>query len=85
MARKKMKLKDAIQGYMLRCQSKGLSFRTREWYEQKLTCFCQYLQAQLQITDLASVTWHLCGRSRRCRRAAHPDSGDGETDSRRRL
>jgi integrase/recombinase XerD len=60
MARKKMKLKDAIQGYMLRCQSKGLSFRTREWYEQKLTCFCQYLQAQLQITDLASVTlWHL--------------------------
>lgn len=60
MARKKMKLKDAVQGYMLRCQSKGLSLRTREWYEQKLTCFCQYLGSQLQITDLGSVTlWHL--------------------------
>jgi hypothetical protein len=46
MARKKMKLKDAIQGYMLRCQSKGLSLRTQEWYEQKLTCFCEYLHSR---------------------------------------
>jgi site-specific recombinase XerD len=60
MARKKMKLKDAIQGYMLRCQSKGLSSRTTEWYEQKLTCFCKYVESQLQINDLATVTlWHL--------------------------
>lgn len=38
MTAKKMKLRDAVQGYMLRCQSKRLSFRTIEWYEQELTC-----------------------------------------------
>ena len=60
MAKKKIKLADAIQGYMLRCQSKRLSIRTREWYEQKLTCFCKFAESQLKITDLASVTlWRL--------------------------
>jgi site-specific recombinase XerD len=60
MAKKKIKLADAVQGYMLRCQSKKLSIRTREWYEQKLTCFCKFAASQLKVTDLASVTlWHL--------------------------
>ncbi len=60
MARKKFKLADAIQGYMLRCQSKKLSLRTMEWYEQKLTCFYRFSQSQLKVTDLSAVTlWHL--------------------------
>lgn len=60
MARKKITIADAIQGYMLRCQSKKLSHRTQEWYEQKLIAFCRFTDSQLSITDLKSVTlWHL--------------------------
>jgi site-specific recombinase XerD len=60
MAQKKIKIVDAIQGYMLRCQSKKLSHRTQEWYEQKLTAFCRFADSQLKINDLKSVTlWHL--------------------------
>jgi site-specific recombinase XerD len=60
MARKKIKTRDAIQGYMLRCQSKKLSHRTMEWYEQKLTCFSKFMDEQLKISDLTSITlWHL--------------------------
>lgn len=59
MAPKKLKLRDAVQGYMLRCQSKKLSFRTMEWYEQKLACFCTYM-AETQVYDLQAVTlWHV--------------------------
>lgn len=59
MAIKKIKIGDAIQGYMLRCQSKKLSFRTMEWYEQKLTCFCAYM-AEEKVYDLRAVTlWHV--------------------------
>lgn len=55
-----MKIKAAIQGYMLRCQSKGLSERTREWYEQKLLCFCYYMEDTHKVTTLNAVTlWHL--------------------------
>ncbi len=51
-----MKLSDAIQGYMLRCQSKGYSHRTLEWYEQKLNYFCSYMENQQHVPDLERVT-----------------------------
>lgn len=60
MAKNKIKIKDAVQGYMLRCRSKSLSYRTIEWYEQKLSCFCAYIDKEAGIKDVASVTlWHL--------------------------
>lgn len=61
MGRKKtLKIKDAVQGYMLRCQSKRLSRKTMTWYEQKLVCFCKYMEEQQKETDISAVTlWHL--------------------------
>jgi site-specific recombinase XerD len=60
MAKKVVKLSDAIQGYMLRCESKRLSHRTQEWYLQKLTCFSKYMEEQQKIKLLKDVTlWNL--------------------------
>src|SRR5579875_4429 len=51
-----MKLRDAIQGYMLRCQSRGFTHRTLQWYEQKLTYFCSYMEDQQHVMDLEAIT-----------------------------
>lgn len=56
MARKALQIKDAIDGYIVRCKSKGFSHRTIEWYEQKLRFFCAYMLEQQSTKDLKSVT-----------------------------
>ncbi len=55
MPKKAIQLKDAIEGYAVRCQSKGYSNRTLEWYEQKLRNFCSYMEQQ-KVKDLKAVT-----------------------------
>jgi site-specific recombinase XerD len=56
MAKKSIQLKDAVEGYIVRCRTKGYSDRTLEWYEQKLHCFCTYMLEQQGIKDLKAVT-----------------------------
>ena len=56
MAKKALTISDALQGYMMRCQSKGYTLKTQQWYEQKLRYFCSYMEAQQKTRNLKEVT-----------------------------
>ncbi len=51
-----MQLVEAIKGYLLDGQVRGLSFKTLEWYRQKLQHFAAVLAAEQGVTELEAIT-----------------------------
>ncbi len=51
-----MKLDEAIKGYILDCKVRGRSYRTIEWYEQKLRFFARWLDEEEEVALLDKVT-----------------------------
>jgi site-specific recombinase XerD len=51
-----MKLSEAIKGYLLDGQVRGLTPKTLEWYRQKLQHFAQVLEQEQGITQLEQIT-----------------------------
>lgn len=51
-----MKLQDAIKGYLLDGQVRGLTPKTLEWYRQKLQHFATVLAEEEGVTELEAVT-----------------------------
>jgi site-specific recombinase XerD len=51
-----MELRDAIKGYLLDGQVRGLTPKTLEWYRQKLQHFAAVLAQEQEITQLEAIT-----------------------------
>ncbi len=51
-----MKIDEAIKGYVLDCKVRGRSYRTIEWYEQKLKYFARWLVEEEEVSLLDKVT-----------------------------
>ncbi len=49
-----MQVHEAVEGFLLDCQVRGLSERTIEWYRQKLSYLADWLQQQ-KVLDLKQV------------------------------
>ncbi|GCE48251.1 integrase/recombinase XerD [Thermosporothrix hazakensis] len=55
-----MKIEKAIKGYIIDCRTRGRSYRTIEWYEQKLRVFADWMREEEEIEELEEVsTLHL--------------------------
>ncbi|HLW03547.1 MAG TPA: tyrosine-type recombinase/integrase [Ktedonobacterales bacterium] len=54
-----MQVHEAVEGFLLDCQVRGLSERTIEWYRQKLSYLADWLQEQKVVSLERVTTLHL--------------------------